>query len=130
MVNSLKRVPGLDLVRSFAVFSVVSVHFLLNIGYYSYSMDGERMFILTAMRWFFYTCVPLFMIITGYLQHNKTIEKQYYKKMLRILYEYLAASILCNTFTTVYLHQEMSLGSWIKSILGFAAAPYSWYINI
>lgn len=130
MIDKVKRVTGLDLVRCFAIFFVISVHFFLNNEYYSYVMAGRRMFVMTIMRWLFYTCVPLFMILSGYLLHNKTLEKKYYIKVIRILFEYLIASIICNMFNIVYLHQDMSFGLWIKSIFGFFAAPYSWYVNM
>lgn len=81
-----KRDIGLDLTRIVAFVSVVSIHFFLNSGYYDAPVVGKRMYIMTLGRTFFGICVPLFMLLSGYLMINKSIsiEKRaifsYYKK--------------------------------------------------
>lgn len=65
-----KRDLRLDIIRCIAAFSVISVHFLSHIQYYEASMEGRRMFLMTLMRTAFMVCVPLFLILTGYLSHS------------------------------------------------------------
>lgn len=124
------RSAGLDIVRSAAVFFVVSVHFFYNNGYYSQELEGVNMFLMTAMRWLFYSCVPLFLILSGFLMNRKKPDKAYYMKIFRILGEYLMACILCNLFKTVCQDKELDFAGWIYSILDFSAAPYSWYVSM
>lgn len=88
------------------------------------------MFFMTAMRWLFYSCVPLFLILSGFLLNRKKPEKSYYIKIFRILGEYLLACILCNLFKTIYMGKELGAADWIYSILDFSAAPYSWYVTM
>lgn len=84
-----KRDIGLDLTRIVAFISVVAIHFFLNSGYYNEPVVGKRMYIMTLGRTFFGICVPLFMLLSGYLMVNKSIsiEKKtllnYYKKYLK-----------------------------------------------
>lgn len=75
---NLKRNLNLDLIRSIAVFSVLSVHFFLNNGFYEYPVDGGRMYMMVAMRTFFMICVPLFLILTGYLMNKKKLSIEYF----------------------------------------------------
>lgn len=124
------RSAGLDIVRSAAVFFVVSVHFFYNNGYYSQELEGVNMFLMTAMRWLFYSCVPLFIILSGFLLNRKKPDRAYYMKIFRILGEYLLACILCNLFKTIYQGKELSFDGWIYSVLDFSAAPYSWYVSM
>ena len=66
-----KRVAGLDIIRALAVLFVISVHYFKNTIFYSIPMTGKTMIILNSLRWLFFICVPLFMILTGYLSRNK-----------------------------------------------------------
>lgn len=45
-----KRNINLDIIRSIAVFSVLSVHFFLNNGFYTEIIKGKRMFVMFTMR--------------------------------------------------------------------------------
>lgn len=67
----MKRIFGLDLIRFLAIFSVISVHFFLNNGFYSFPVKGGRMFISINLRWLFFSGVPLFLLLTGYLNNKK-----------------------------------------------------------
>ena len=79
-----KRDIGLDLTRIVAFVSVVSIHFFLNSGYYDAPVVGKRMYIMTLGRTFFGICVPLFMLLSGYLmtQTSHTIKVNPFVKTL------------------------------------------------
>ncbi|MEG2679735.1 MAG: acyltransferase [Oscillospiraceae bacterium] len=123
------RVGGLDFVRCVAVFFVLSVHFFMNGGFYDTPLIGGKLLLATAVRWLFFSCVPLFILLTGFLQNRKKAGKAYYRKILRILFEYLVICVICNLFRILYLGETLSLTNWIGSILKFSAAPYAWYVN-
>ena len=75
-----KRNPSIDYVKVWASFSVISIHFRLNVQ--------EIIPIETFGKWtslffsviyqIFIPCVPLFLIATGYLMHRKTYSLKYY----------------------------------------------------
>lgn len=124
------RAAGLDLVRCVAFFFVPAVHFFLNNGYYDAPLVGGTLFVFTALRWLFFACVPLFLLLTGYLLRHKTPTLAYYLKFLRIVFEYLVACVLCNLVRIFLLGQTVSLRDWLRGIVRFSAAPYSWYIAL
>lgn len=130
MTVTNNRSCALDIIRICAFLSVVSVHFFLNCGYYTIPVDGMRMYIMTLIRTFFMVCVPLFLILTGYLMGRKKLEKGYYPKIAKTLFVYIAASILCILYKKYFLGHDIGLFGGFGGILNFSGASYSWYIEM
>ena len=124
------RSPACDIIRIFAFLSVICVHFFMNSGFYGVTIDGKRLYFMTVARCFFMVCVPLFLMLTGFLMCNKKLEKGYYGKITKTLFIYICASILCILFKKFYLGQEWNLQDSIFGTLGFTGASYSWYIEM
>ena len=122
------RNTGADIVRILACFSLISVHFFLNNGFYQQTVQGGRMFIMLMMRTGFMVCVPLFILLTGYLMHNQKPEKKYYLKGVKTLTIYLLASAACIVYRVVWSHADVLTG--IKGVFSYTAAPYAWYIEM
>lgn len=80
-----ERNTNLDVIRCIAVFEVLSIHFFLNNGFYSTIVNSFEMYKQIFFRTFFMSCVPLFMILTGYLMSNKTLSLKYYFKISKII---------------------------------------------
>lgn len=125
-----KRNPALDLLRIIALFCVISVHYFLNNGFYDQAVVGKRMFIMTIMRSAFMICVPLFLVLTGYLMCNKGLSAKFYLGIIKTLGVYIISSIFCTLFKWFVLHQEHSPLAIIADILGFNGSGYAWYINM
>lgn len=128
--STLKRNLNLDLVRCVAIFFVISVHFLLNTSFYSTVVNGKNMFLLVVLRVIFMSCVPLFMILTGYLMNKKEPTKEYYKKISKVAVTYVICSLLCILFRMVYKCESFSFPGVISSILNFSGCRYAWYIEM
>lgn len=126
----VKRESGLDLLRTFAIFFVVGVHFFLQSNFYKVPISGLNMMLQVALRSLFMICVPLFLMLTGYLQIQKKPEVKYFKKIMPILAVYLFYSILSIFIRDFYLNEHKSIIKWISEILVFNADKYSWYINM
>ena len=92
------RNSSLDIIRIFAAFMVLSVHFFLYNGFYSEPVNKPAMFVAVGMRTFFGICVPLFMILTGYLMCHKTLSRDYYKGIRKTLIVFVLATIACMIF--------------------------------
>ena len=122
---------NLDLIRIVAVFLVISVHFFLNNGFYQQKIVGNAMYFMTIMRTFFMTCVPLFLLLTGYLMSPKNyfpVKRSYFFHLTKILGVYLITTIIILLFQKYYLHRQITfLGSFLN-ILGYS--QYSWYVNM
>ena len=124
-----KRNSALDITRIVALFSVVSVHFFLNTGFYKYTVTGKRMLVMTIMRTACMICVPLFLTLTGYLMSRKTLSKKYYGGIVKTLGIYLLASAACIVFR-VFWAKAAFPGDLFWGILNFKTAAYGWYIEM
>ena len=124
------RSPNLDLIRAVAVFFVLSSHFMLNNGFYERPVAGIRMYIMVLMRYFFVTCVPLFLLLTGYLSGNKKPEWAYFRKLGHTLVLYSMASVTCLLFSRFYLGEDFTLMQGILRIFNFSASNYAWYVEM
>lgn len=122
------RDSTLDLIRIIAFVSVVSVHFFYQSDFYDLPIMGRRMYIGVVMRTFFMVCVPLFLILSGYLMHRKQLTGRYYLGVLSTVFTYLFASGFCLVFR--FLRDGISVKEAVASVLNYSAAPYSWYIEM
>ncbi len=125
------RKYGLDILRIIAVISVLSVHFFLNTNYYDTSLNSIPMRIQSIIRNFFMICVPLFLLLTGYLNNNKEYNKSFFKKLFNILIIWLFYSLI-EYFTLQVINNKHSfnLKDLLFSITSFKACNYSWYIEM
>ena len=123
-----KRNINIDLVKTIAVFSVISVHFFSNAGFYD-KVISKNMYLGVLFRTLFMICVPLFMITTGYLMKNKMLSKKYYLGINRVLIIYLLDAILYLGYNNIYNGESFSIKHIIKSILSFEIG-YSWYVEM
>lgn len=125
-----KRNTSMDIIRVVAVFFVVSIHFLLNNEYYYEDNIGVNMFIMCTMRTLFATCIPLFLLLTGYLMSKKTLCKRYYLGLVRIMLIYVISGIVCALFKRNYLKLDIDFKTAVMELLNFTLAPYGWYIEL
>ncbi|MEM4992911.1 acyltransferase family protein [Priestia sp. SB1] len=124
------RNVGIDVVKASAVLFVPSVHFFLHTYFYNTPLNGINMFVQLFCRMMFLICVPLFLILTGYLQANKRPEGKYFKKIWSIIIIYLIYSVIAILVREFYFQDHKDIGEWIRLILLFKANGYSWYINM
>lgn len=127
---SKKRDLHLDLIRCVAVLFVLSVHFFLNIGFYDTTVAGKRMYVMVLMRSAFMVCVPMFLMLTGYLCTNKKLSRTYYGGIRHTLEVYLLVSIMCLLFHRFYLHESITFKDGLFRILSYSASSYGWYIEM
>jgi surface polysaccharide O-acyltransferase-like enzyme len=88
------------------------------------------MFLQGMMNSVFTVGVPLFMMLTGYLNIRKTPTVKYYKGMVRVLVAYLFFSLVTIAFRKYYLGEELSIVQWVLKIFNYSAIPYAWYIEM
>lgn len=124
-----ERNINIDLVKCIAVFSVISVHFFLNNGFYDKTVAGKNMYFFTIMRTLFMICVPLFIITTGYLMKNKTLSKKYYFGLKRVIITYIISTLMIILYRVLYLNEGYTIKSTIRNIIEFNIG-YCWYINM
>ena len=119
---------NLDLIRCIAVLTVICVHFFLHNGYYNVPVLGKKMYIATLMRTAFMVCVPLFLLLTGYLMNKKNLSKKYYYGIIRTLAMYFLSTLFILIYRIFLKNEPISLVYCIKNITSFY--QYSWYISM
>lgn len=91
-------------------------------------MKGGRMFLMTLMRMAFMVCVPLFLMLTGYLMHHKQLKRGYYKGILKTLGIYILAALAYQVSLSLFTGTPISLKKYLFPILEFSG--YGWYIEM
>ena len=121
---------NIDLIRVFACFLVISVHFFPNTSFYAQPIQGLPMFALTFIRNFSMICVPLFMLLTGYLSRHFDYDKKHILRFAHILIVYLLGTVVCKLYRMFFLGYGFSLKEWIYGLIDFSGAPYAWYVEM
>ncbi len=123
-----ERLMGPDIVRSFAILFVILIHSTEIFGVSGMFFNSVGGYFSLFARCFAVICVPLFLLLTGYLQCNKKLSKSFYKGIIPVLTGYIFISVI----TLLYLpeHRKPTFFGGIKGILDFSANPYSWYVEM
>lgn len=122
--------PRLDLIRCVACFFVVAVHFFGYTNFERIPIDSWRMYSFTFIRCFLLICVPLFILLTGYLMNQKTLSPGYYLSLIKTLTIYILASFFCFFAENLFWNPKLTLFTTIRKLFSFQAAPYAWYIEM
>lgn len=129
-VKTDRRNSALDIVRLFALFCVISVHFFYNNGFYSTPIAGWRMYTMVIIRNFFMISVPLFLILSGYLMGAKRPNKAYFLGLGKTLLTYILAAIVCIFYRIWKKNASYSFLTAIIAITDFTGAQYAWYVEM
>lgn len=130
-IPSKARIAGLDLVRALAIVCVIGGHYFINTDFNSTPFNSPILFVLGMLQTFSLIGVPLFLMLTGYLNLNKTeISRQYYKGATRVLIAYIVFSVITILVRECYFDEHKSLIKWILDITSFDAIGYAWYIEL
>lgn len=113
------RASGLDVIRCFAILFVIGSHFFMYSGFNETDFSSIPMFILGMLQTLTMANVPLFLMLTGYLNLNKTISKKYYRGGIRVITSYLLISIITVFFRKYFMHEDLS---WLQGILKIGRA--------
>ena len=125
-----EREFGADVVRILAVCLVFWLHFYLRNGFYYTPVDNLAGFIDVAFRPVFMCCIPLFLILTGYLKCGKPWKWSGYCSILPILTSYMLISMVHLLYKILIKKEIKPVSEWIQDFLGFRLANYGWYIGM
>ena len=127
--NKKIRSSGIDIIKIFAAIMVIMVHFFYHTAFYtSIPITGTEFIFPLSVFWTSYTCVPLFMISTGYLMNKKTLSKGYYKSMIKVIVLYLLCSTICLIYRKNY---GFDPNGWeiLRGYLRYTHSDYAWYVE-
>lgn len=125
---------SIDILKVLAVFFVISVHFFLNNHFYNTIIDCPRMYVMCFMKTFFTMCVPLFLLITGFLMNKKELSAKYYKGLKHIIIPYIIISVITLIAKIVLSKYGIfTLDKWnhyFTDFIDFHIVGYGWYVDM
>ncbi len=89
----MKRNASLDIIRGFAVVLVACLHSIGNGSLTANHISGVSGYLLTGLWLLSASCVPLFLMLSGYLQNRKMPTVKYYVNYLHIYIPYLLLGV-------------------------------------
>lgn len=129
-----ERQPGLDLVRAAAIFFVIVLHGITMRGALDAALLTPVWCAKVFVRYLALSAVPLFLMLSGYLQAGKRPTKAYYRGLLPLYLSYFVIAALCMTAEAIYAHAAgeamPSLPMALYRILDFSADGYAWYFEM
>ena len=125
-----ERYAGVDIVKIIAMYSVLTLHFCLHAGYYSFPVGTRAGALLSLLRISSYMCVPLFLTISGFLMHKAEFCAKHYIKGIPVAINSYLVGVIVVLFKIFYLHEQWSPFVWFRSIYQFNQPSYGWYVNM
>lgn len=130
VMESKKRVLGLDIIRVIALMFVFITHAIAYRGVMNSQPRSFSWTIYMIIRFLAMAGVPLFLLLTGYLNSKKEISKKYYKGIIPLLISYIVISILEIVAMSIYNKTPIDIKLSIIQILNFTANGYAWYFEM
>lgn len=128
-MNTVKeRNLNLDLIRCVALLMVPIMHALDHTGLYDQQLYGAANQFMIAVKTLFTTCIPLYVMLSGYLCNRKALSARYYLGLIRILGLYLLCGIACLAFEQLSGRVSRSLPEMVSTLVNFSCSDYAWYI--
>jgi len=128
--NINNRNSRADIIRLVALACLIIVHFILRNELYQCEVRGLPWILICMVRSIGMCCIPLFLMLTGYLMGGKTYEKGYYKKITRTLVIYFMASIVIWIYKVMALEESINVHGFLTKVLKFEGSPYAWYVEM
>ena len=126
-MNFPKRNINIDIIKTFSLLLVIGLHFFLYTKFYSVEYTLISIPFITV-RNITMTCVPLFIVVTGYLNKDKTWNRKYYLNIGRIYLLYSLAIFILTLVDNKYAINTILFKTTLINILNYKY--YGWYINM
>lgn len=124
-----KHIYGVDIIKVLGTLLVIGVHQFARIGYYTIPQGkGTIIFGLTGLFSVFLSCVPLFLMATGYLLSSRKIDKVHYKKLIFFFIEVFVIMVITTT-VLAYYQNDWNLITNIKAVIKRIIQPL-YYIGL
>lgn len=125
-----KRNLNLDLIRCVALVLVPCMHGLDNSGLYTIQLTSASDILMMVLRILFTDCIPLYILLTGYLCNKKILSARYYLGYVRIYLIYLLCCIPSLFLEYFYKHSLSGIREIVGSVINFYCNGYAWYIQM
>ena len=123
-----KRDLNLDLIRAAACLLVVLLHTLFRVGFTAESLNSPAGWFQSSYWLLTKTCVPLFLLLSGWLNRDRQAKADYYINYLHLYIPYLLVSAFSLTHYALFLKIPVDLHYALGAILNFYACNNTWYL--
>ncbi|MBQ7975929.1 MAG: acyltransferase family protein [Clostridia bacterium] len=124
-----ERKFGLDIIRAFAICAIMLVHMVSYSGAINANFRTPVWTTWVFIRFVSAMGVPLFLLLTGYLQSSRKIDKKHYTSIIPILISYFVISIINVITENAVLGEKIGLYEFITRLFDFEYG-YSWYVEM
>ena len=128
MKTAKERNLNLDLIRCVALLMVPIMHSLDHTGLYDQQLYGAANQSMIAVKTLFTTCIPLYVMLSGFLNNRKALSARYYLGLIRILGVYLICGIACLAFEQCSGIAHRSPAEMVSALVNFSCCDYAWYM--
>jgi len=125
-----QRSPGLDIIRTIAIILVMTTHSITLSGVIDRNIGTSGLFPVLLLRFTAMACVPLFIMLTGYLASGKKLTVKYYVGIIPVLLSYFVISLICMAGKMWVYNEYASVWDAILSMFNFTANTYAWYVEM
>lgn len=125
-----KRNLNLDLIRCLALVLVPCMHAMDNTGLYTIQLTTAGDILMMVLRILFTDCIPLYILLTGFLCNRKELSARYYLGYVRVYLTYLLCCIPCLFLEYYHKHSLTGIRDMIGSVINFYCNGYTWYIQM
>lgn len=124
------RSTGLDIVRTIAILLVFLTHSLTYTVNFEINIHTFEWIVCVFLHFISIACVPLFLLLSGYLCRNKKLSGKYFFGIIPVVLSYIiiaAASVLLTNYGGRTAH-NFAFG--VRAIFDFSAIDYAWYVEM
>ena len=126
---SAQRKSGLDIIRTVAIISIMLIHMLGHTGVLGVDIRSASWTGFVFLRYAVRVGVPLFLLLTGYLQSSREFNKKHYVSIIPVLISYFVISLI-NVLTGYFaLNTTVEPYKFIVSVFDFEYG-YAWYVEM
>ncbi len=125
-----ERLVGPDIIRSIAILLVLFTHMMSYSVRFNEGLHTPKWLIYVILHYVGLTAVPLFLLLTGYLNSGKKLSIGYFKGIIPILLSYVIISVISILFDRFVYGEEVILWRAVLSVLNFTAVDYAWYVEM
>ncbi len=119
---------NLDLVRCAALLMVPIMHSLDHTGLYEQLLYSWPDRLMIAVKTLFTCCIPLYVMLSGYLNNKKRLSARYYLGLIRIVVIYIVCGGACLIFEQLSGIARRSPREMLSALLNYSCCDYAWYI--
>lgn len=123
-----QRQSGLDIIRTIAICFIMLIHMLGHTGVLGVDLRTASWTGYVFIRYTVRAGVPLFILLTGYLQSKREFNKKHYTSIIPVLISYI---VICGVIAIAqkFAGETVGIYNLVVNIMDFEYG-YAWYVEM